>query len=271
VRPHDPRRGRRRSGVARTGYAWECLSRLARILVRCGHSPQDLVSALREICGSLKVPRRGWDPAQLGFVSDLPHVIALWHSDPRYLDARGEPAALPLRGRGRSLTGLIKWALPGEDPRAALQALEDTGGLGRRGARYVPTGRHLWLREDSGRVHSANALLRMLRTVERNLAGAANSAIFERAATNPRFPVAKLPAFHRDMSARAEHFLVAIDGNMRRQEARTSGGPRTRVGVEVFDFEDPPMGGRRAHDTARSRRMAQHGGSTQSRPRRRKP
>src|SRR6202020_295859 len=106
VNSHDTHRAHGHAGTVRTDYAWECLSRLARILVRCGHSPQDLVSALREICRVLKVPRQRWNPAQLEFLSDLPHVIALWHSDPRYLGARGEPAALPLRGRGPSLTDL---------------------------------------------------------------------------------------------------------------------------------------------------------------------
>jgi hypothetical protein len=80
----DAQRAHRRSSARRTGYSWECLSRLARILVRCGHSPNDLVSELREICRTLRVPRRRWDPTQLNFISDLPHVIARWHSDPRY-------------------------------------------------------------------------------------------------------------------------------------------------------------------------------------------
>jgi hypothetical protein len=156
-----------------------------------------------------------------------------------------------------SLTKLIERALPGEDPSAVLEALERAGGLRRRGTKYVPTDRHLWLRADSGRVHSANALLRMLRTVDRNLAGSSHSAIFERAAMNPHFPVSKLPAFHRDVSGRASRFLVAIDGNMRRHEARAVGGPRTRVGVEVFVFEEPFVRARRANYAAPKSRRTQ--------------
>jgi hypothetical protein len=265
----DARRAHRHASAERSDYAWECLSRLARILVRCGHSPQDLVSALREICRTLKVPRQRWDPAQLGFLSDLPHVIALWHSDPRYLGARGEPAPLPLRGRTASLSGLIECALPGESPRAVVEALMGTGGIRCRAGRYVPTRRHLRLRDDSGRVHSANALLRMLRTVERNLAGGANSAIFERAAMNPHFPVAKLATFHRDVSTRASRLLVAIDGTMRRHEARRTRGPRTRVGVEIFAFEEPPSTDRRTR-TSEIERRGQRASGTRRRKQRRK-
>jgi len=271
VSSSDAQRVHRRSSTMRTGYSWECLSRLARILVRCGHSPNDLVSELREICRTLRVPRRSWDPTQLDFISDLPHVIAHWHSDPRYLGPDGRPAALPLRGRGPSLGALIESALPGEDIRVVTRALMRAGGLRRRGSRYVPTGRHLWLRDDSGRMHSANALLRMLRTAERNLSGAPNSAIFERAAINPHFPVIALPAFHRDLKARASLFLVDIDGTMRRHEARSTGGHRTRVGVEVFAFEEPLVRSGRAQGKPAGSRPARRGPSPLRRARRRKP
>jgi hypothetical protein len=263
------RRVRRVGAVAGTDYAWECLSPLARILVSCGHSPRELLSALGEICRTLRVPRRRWDPAQLGSLSDLPHVIALWHSDPRYLGARGQPVALPLRGRDASLAELIQRALPGEDPRAVVQTLVGMGGIRRRAGRYIPTDRHVWLRGELGRVHAANTVLRMLRTVERNLASPANSPIFERAAINPHFPVAKLPAFHRDVSSRASRFLMATDGNMRRREAPTSGGPRTRVGVEVFVFEEPLVSTRQARSNTRVQAQP-HVTSRQSRARRRK-
>jgi hypothetical protein len=83
--------------------------------------------------------------------------------------------------------------------------------------------------------------------------------------------VAKLPAFHRDVSIRASRFLVAIDGNMRRQEARARGGPRTQVGVEVFVFEEPPVSTRRAPgNTSVLRRAQEHITSTRGRARRRK-
>ena len=264
------RRARRRGSGAEADFAWECLSHIARILVSCGHSPQDLVRSLGKICRTLRVPRGGWYPTQLGSLSDLLHAISLWHSDPRYLGARGEPMALPFRG-SPSLGELIQRTLPGSDQRLVVQTLVRLGAIRRRAGCYVPTDRHVLLRGDLGRLHAANALLRMLRTVERNLTGTADSPIFERVAINPRFPVVKLAAFHRNVSTRASRLLVAIDGNMRRHEARARGGPRTRVGVEIFVFEEPPVSTRRARgNTSVQRRVQQHITSTRARARRRK-
>jgi hypothetical protein len=231
---------RLRGGQIGRGYSFEVLTRLARILTLSGHSPKKLLSELREICRALKEPSRRWDPSRLAFLADLPHVIALWHSDPQYSGTSGRPAALPLRARGASLTSLIERVLPEEDPNSVVRALLHLRGIRSRGVGYVPTGRHLSYREESGRVYSLNALLRMLCTVERNIAGKNGTAIFERSAVNPNFPVRALRTFHRRFKGRASNFLWDIDGDMRRYEEEISGGPRTRLGVEIFAFEESP-------------------------------
>jgi hypothetical protein len=230
---------RRPRAARREDFAFECLTRLARILVRCGISPKDLVKDLREICRTLSEPSKPWDPTRLAFLVDVPHVIALWHSDPAYLGSGGQPTALPLRGSGPSLAGLIERVLPREDPSSVARALVRMRGLRRQGGRYLPTGRHLAYRQDTARLHSLHALMGMLRTVERNVTGARNAAIFERSAVNPDFPVAALPAFHRRVRSRASGLLWDFDGYMRRRERDFSRGPRTRVGVEIFAFEEP--------------------------------
>jgi hypothetical protein len=253
------RRTRQTDPLSQSGtsadLSYEFLMRLAHILVLSGHSPQRLLSQLRDICRTLKEPARRWDPARLGFLADLPHVIALWHSDPQYLGARGQPAILPLRGRRASLSLLIHRVLPGEDPKSVVRALLHLRGIRRRAGGYLPTGRHLSYREDSGRVYSLNALLRMLRTVERNIAGKKNTAIFERSAVNPNFPVRALRTFHRRFKSRASNFLWDTDGDMRRYEEEVKGGLRTRVGVEIFAFEESSPNG----ETPRKRRHAAAG------------
>ena len=79
--------------------AREFLERLARILVRCGHSPSALPREFQRICDELNEPKRQWDPAELDYLADLPHVIAYWHGDPQYLDSRGAPLSLPLKDK----------------------------------------------------------------------------------------------------------------------------------------------------------------------------
>ncbi len=230
-----------RAPSARDDFAFDCLSRLARILVRCGHSPRDLVRQLRDICRTLDEPSRPWDPRLLSLLAELPHVIAVWHADPRYLDTEGRPLGLALQGPRASLGSLIKQVLPHENPRSVVAALAEMRGIHRRGSRYFPTGRHIVYRQDTARLNSLTFLVRILRTVERNLSGA-RTAILERNATHPAFPVAALPGFHRRVKVRAADLLWDIDTDLRRREKRFRGGRKTRVGVEIFAFEEPIRG-----------------------------
>lgn len=243
-------RGRRRAaeapvslgkrGVQASGdYSWECLNRLAKILVRCGHSPKTLVSQLQRICSRLREPPRQFDPRRLSFLADLPHVLAVWHSDPNYLLERGGPAALPLQGPGPSLASLIGRVLPHEDPRLVARTLLRMQGIRRRGTHYLPTGKLVPFRRDTVVMHTLSILMRMLRTVERNMAGSWDAALLERNTTHPNFPVSALPGFHRRLKSQAADFLWGLDGDMRRREQRVSGGKRTRLGVEIFAFEEP--------------------------------
>jgi|ERR1700733_116085 hypothetical protein len=261
-------RASRRGSAGSVDYSRETLTRLARVLVYSGHSPSVLVKLFRNICGQLRQPARRWDPTSLTYFVDLPQVVALWHSDPQYLDSRGAPLPLPFSGRGPSLCALIERVLPDEDPKAVAQTLSRMQAIRRRAGRYVPTERHVVYRRNSARVHSLNALLGMLRTVERNVAGPKKAAILERAATNPNFPVSALPAFHRRLKTKAGEFLWDTYGDMRRRSATNARGPRTRLGVGIFAFEDPilplpavrkPGAPRKRHAPSR-RRAARRGG-----------
>jgi hypothetical protein len=223
-------------------YSRECLERLARILVHSGHSPAALAREFRDICNALKEPKEPWDPLQLNYWADLPHVIAHWHADPQYVDSRGVPIPLPLQAKGPSLFALARRVLPEQEPAKVVKSLLRLNGVRRNGGRYIPTGRSVSYSRASGRVHGLLALLGMLRTVERNLSGSRSAAILERAAMNPNFPVAALPAFHRRLKPRAAEFLWGTDGEMRRREMTASGGARTRLGVCVFAFEEPRVG-----------------------------
>jgi hypothetical protein len=247
-------------------YSREFVERLVHILVHSGHSPKQLAREFRDICGGLEEPARRWDPTRLSFIADLPHVIAHWYADPQYLDSRGAPLPLPLRGRGPSLCGLIERVLPGENAVAVAQTLSRVQGVRRRAGRYVPSGRCIVFPQTSARVPGLAALLGMLRTVEHNVAGVKTSAILERTAINPSFPVSALPAFHRRLKALATDFLWNVDGDMRRRENGAAHGAKTRMGVGVFAFEEPlapeqgtrkpraPPGERRSRGRSRRRK-----------------
>src|SRR5262249_41232846 len=170
------------------GIAREFLERLARILVRCGHSPQELRREFQRICDALQEPKRHWDPAELGYLMDLPHVIAYWYGDPQYLDSRGAPLARLPNARGPSLFSPVARALPEVDPKAAARSLMRLRAVYRHRGRYLPSGRQLLVSEESGFVQGLTALLGMLRTVERNVSGPKGKAVLQRCAFNPSFP-----------------------------------------------------------------------------------
>ncbi len=88
-------------------YAQEVLSKSATILVKTGHSPKELARQFARICRAIEEPSQLFDPGAVPYVSGLPHIIAHWYSEPAYLNAKGTPRALSLRGRGRNLAQLI--------------------------------------------------------------------------------------------------------------------------------------------------------------------
>lgn len=250
-----PARVRRRPHGGGTRYSREFLERLARILVHAGHSPAELAREFREICSRLKRQSQRWNEAHLAYFVDLTHVNTHWHDDPKYLDSAGRPIALPLHGRGPSLTTLIEHALPAEDPEAVARTLMRVRAIRRRGSLYEPTERYVVYQSAKARLHGLTALLGMLRTVEHNVARRRKSRpMLERTALNPGFPVSELPAFHRRLNAAAEEILWTLDGDMRRREAAHRDGPRVRLGVGIYAFEEPVRPEREPRKHRRARR-----------------
>lgn len=239
----------------RVSYSHDFLGRMVRILVHTGHSPKALLREFREICHGLKEPARKWNPALLAYVSDLPHVITHWHSDPQYLDSRGAPIPLPFRSRGPCLSALIERVLPHENPVEVARSLMRLKGVRRVGARYVPTARHLTYPRVVGRIHGLSALSGMLGTVERNVTSRNKPPLIERAALNPSFPVSALPRFYPRLENQTSKFLWEQDGSMRSLEKEDPNGPRVRLGVVVFTFEEPIL------DTEPSSSRLHRGGS----------
>lgn len=254
------RRRLHRQGAANgVAYSREFLERLARILVRSGHSPKALTREFREICSRLKEPQQPWDASRLDFVADLPHVIAHWHSDAQYVDSRGEPLPLQFQARGPCLSELIGRVLPGADAKQVVHSLMQLKGLTLRRGFYRPTGQYLAYNSQttSALAHGLSALLGMLSTLERNVWGKPRGALLERAATNPSFPLYALPAFHANLKKRAGAFIWAVDRDMRRYERRRRPDRTTRLGVCVFAFEKPSITtgrGARALISSRKRR-----------------
>jgi Family of unknown function (DUF6502) len=234
-RPSQKRERHSASG----GHYRQLLEGTARILVQTGHSPKLLAREFLKICEQMKEPAHACDPNELTYLWDLPHIIAHWHSDPQYMDSRGKPIPLPLRGRGPSLAALIERVLPGAKPQAVAESLMELQGVARKDGLYTPSSRYFTYPAASARVHGFTALLGMLRTVEHNVNPRRRTpALLERTAVNPSFPADKVELFNRELQREADRLLWRYDAKMRVEEQGHRAGPTTRMGVGIFVFRD---------------------------------
>ena len=238
-------------GLARPGKsssldarALEAVGRFVRVLARCGCTPADIAHEVVRACGQIP---KSWAPramAALREMDDASHVLTLWFSDPAYLDRRGAPLPLPIRGAGGSIEALAFRVDPKLDVREVLRYLSQRGALRRAGARYVPKDRVLSLRGAGGPDHfrKLRGLLGMLRTLEHN--GQPKRRVpgwYEAFAENPRFPVSGRAAFDKRLRVWADKLLYQLDADMHRREQGRKGGERTmRIGVGVYRFEEGP-------------------------------
>jgi hypothetical protein len=237
----------------------EAVARFVRVLARCGCAPEDIE---REVVRACRQVPQSWAPkarAALREMDDASHVLTLWFSDPAYLDARGNPLPLSIRGAGGSLEALARRVDGTLEAREVLRYLSARGALRREGTRYLPRSRVLSLRGAHGpdNFRHLRGLLGMLRTLEHN--GQPKRRVpgwFEAFAENPRFPISARAGFDNRLRVHANKFLLQLDGDMHRHEQSRKSGERTvRLGVGIYRFEEalPPRTKRSIRRRARSR------------------
>ena len=248
----QPARKRRNTGSRSTAavhdYAEDVLKQTLTILVQTGHSPKDLTRMFHRLCGRLTEPERPFDPAIIPYFTRVSHIIAHWYTDPAFRGPDGEPLMIPLRGRGPSLTNLIRRLLPYQDVTCVTQSLLRAKAIQRRGRLYVPTDRYVPLRPElpSVHVHGLMALAGMLRTVQHNIAsGEPAKTLLERAAVNPYIPVRALPEIHQRIKREVMGLLRKLDGYLRSWEVEPGTEATTHVGVGAYAYEDPIVTGTR--------------------------
>ena len=218
------------------------LEALVPLMVEAGHSPKRLVAEFREICGRVKKPARAWDPADLAYVADLPHVLSHWYTDEHYTDAQGAPRPLPLRGPGPSLTALIERVYPGGDPTPVVRALVRTRAVRERHGSFEPLARNVLFSERThARRHGLMSALELLRTVARNCSDSRRGPpLLHQTAINSWYPERKLPELHERAKRQGGEVLWEFDRFMRRREPRRgSKEPVRRVGLCIFAIEGP--------------------------------
>lgn len=227
----------------------EAMERFVRVLVRRGASRRSVERAFRRAW--LRVPRGAALQGERisRELADVPHVLTLWFGDPLYVDARGNPLQLPLRGPAPSLASLIQHVDPTLDPKEVLKTLLRADAVRPVGTRYAPRSRAVAYRGTGAPLHAHNlrGLLGMLRVLEHNIQPKGKVAPwFEYLAENPRFPVSAREPFDARLHQAALTFLHNQDSKMLSSERRAKPGERTvRMGVGIYRFEEemPPSVG----------------------------
>lgn len=225
--------------------ALEAVGRFVRVLARCGCTPDNICREVAKACREIP---RSWAlkaTAARREMDDASHLLTLWFSDPAYLDRRGAPTPLPIRGAGASLETLASRVDPTLDLREVLRCLSRSKTLRRVGTRYVPRDRMLSFRAAGGsqNLHHLRGLLGMLRTLEHNVQTKRRAALwYEVFAHNPRFPVSERAGLDKRIRVVGNRLLFQLDADMHRKERARKRGERTvRIGVGMYRFEDGPQ------------------------------
>jgi hypothetical protein len=208
----------------------------SRIAVVTGLTRLEVASILAAGEAGPVAPDRGRQRAE--------RVLAGWWNDSDFRDARGEPAALPLRGSHRSFQALVR-LYSGERSRS-VTILDEL--LRVKAVRQLPDGRikalsrtYATVRWDPEGIASVGEqLTEHCETLLHNLKDPGHPRFAGR--VDPRY----VPVLLRDLKESAEVFLQTGDSTLNyvghtlndERNAPNVAGPPTRLGVTVYIFEE---------------------------------
>lgn len=233
--------------------AREAIQRFVRVLARSGCSPQAIEREVLKTCR--EIPASWSSPAERRRGGDAAHVMTVWFSDPAFVDARGAPRALPVRGSELSIEGLVHRVDPKLDVRQVLRVLQSGGAVRRIGARYVPRKRVLIFPGADQMTMTLGGLFGLLRTIELNRWGSSRAGRrLQLYSFNPRVPVSAVAGFEKRLRPSAERLLVQADADMHLRELAHKKGERTvRMGVGVYQFVEASPALKRSRASSRRR------------------
>jgi uncharacterized protein DUF6502 len=173
-----------------------------------------------------------------GHVTKGSLVLSAWHQDPEFLDAIGQPAALPLEGEKVSFVALLRRCGAGDvRPSTLLKEL-----LAAQAVRQLPDGRLEPLKR-SYIPQSMDEQLVLLwgkrmtdlaRTSGHNLMCSPDSATrFERAAVSDHVDASTLPEFRRFLEREGQAFLERVDAWLTEHQARNGESDKARAPIRL--------------------------------------
>jgi hypothetical protein len=230
------------------------------MLDRCGFDGDEAVREFRAAWSSTPEPanRRGMDLSRTHEAGA--HIITLWYMTTGYVDARGRPIAIKLKGPAPSIEALIAAAGVELSAESMVKYLLATKALKRRAKMFVPTSRSVRHPTDSRfqHAHSLKVVAGLLRTLESNARRGSRRPWLQMVADG-WIPENRLQAANQSFRDPGVHFLEWADTLMLREATATKDkGRNVPLTVAVFVFDGRPSAPVAASnlDSRRSRSIA---------------
>jgi Family of unknown function (DUF6502) len=168
-------------------------------------------------------------------------VLTGWVRDADFLDASGEPRALPVDGDS-SFTALVKRHSGDMPARAVLDELVRVGAVQRRDDGRVELLTRAYVPRQSGveKLHILGTdVADLIETIDHNLQHGGADPRFQRKVMYHSIPATALPAFRKLSAAQSQALLEKLDRWLAARETTDDDtGPATRVGVGIYYFEE---------------------------------
>jgi hypothetical protein len=171
-------------------------------------------------------------------------LLTAWHQDPQYLDQRGVPVALKMRGTKRSFTKLAAEAVPSVGASALLAQLLRVGAVSVDEGGFIHVRmRSLSVYEDKKLAvdHTLTSLLGFIRTLHHNLGSDVQNSdqLFHRVVWSNTLDHSLLPKLKIRLKRQGQNFLESFDSWMLR---RTSPTTRHKVSSKRFKPTEVSIG-----------------------------
>jgi hypothetical protein len=173
-------------------------------------------------------------------------VIASWLREPDFTDGEGQPAALPMSGKGATFSELVR-RFSGDIPArairdelmrvGALEQLED-GRIRLRARAYIPK------TSEVDKMHILGTdVSHLISTIDHNLRPDVPEPFFQRKVAYDNLPQEVLPQLRRLTERKAQALLETLDRWLARHDRdanpAVAGTDRKRAGIGIYYFEEP--------------------------------
>ncbi len=212
----------------------------SRVAIRTGLSRKEVARIKRQFLA----PAEGQDASQVTSrrSSHAARVLQLWHVNPAYISADGQPKLLTALGDEGSFASLVKLAGGDVPPGAVRAELHSASAIDE-----LPDGRLVPLRRyfvpgDVGEellVGLTHILAPVLEGLAHNTGPEKGDPFIQRLAYSDRLTPEAIPLFRRVAGARAAEFLQTMDDwlGSNEQVSGRSGVQSDTVGIGIFYYE----------------------------------